>query len=280
MAERKSAAQTPVSRETAELDRRLLDTLAAHEGPAGICPRVPRLASLLDVSVSTVQRSLRRLVEAGLIERVPVYERDDDVEWKQRLAAGFCGERPRRQTSNSYRVTPGPGVTPKTKSAAQTPVSRVVRDTPERGDLSTPPVGGTTPASDDDEQDRDTGVAHCQAPGECWPAYANDLYYQGPGRLAAPPRRRQLADPPIALHVPKAEQLDHDPKQSEILAALRAGLGEAEVLEVRRHPTYRNTWGKTLDLETCSAKALHGAVVNLEHGDPAKKKPKKGRAES
>jgi len=131
----KTPAQTPVSRPTDELDRRLLATLAAHEGPAGICPRIPRLAALLGVSESTLHRALRRLVAAGQLERIAVFERDDDPEWQRR---GHQGSRPRRQTTNSYRLlvtpgsatlnprlrlTPAPGVTASEETAAQTPVS-------------------------------------------------------------------------------------------------------------------------------------------------------------
>jgi len=117
---RGTAGQTPVSRRTEELDARLLATLAAHLGPAGIYPSVPRLAALLDVSVSTVHRSLRRLVAAGVVERIPVFERDDDPEWRRR---GHLSSHPRRQTTNSYRVTPDPGVTGYPQPAGQTPVS-------------------------------------------------------------------------------------------------------------------------------------------------------------
>ena len=105
------AAQTPVSRgaKLLPVDWRLLDVLAAHRGHAGIYPGVPRLVDALKVSDSTVHRSLRRLVAAGLVERIPVFERDDDPEWQRR---GHRPSHPRRQTSNSYRlasVTPGPG---------------------------------------------------------------------------------------------------------------------------------------------------------------------------
>jgi hypothetical protein len=111
-----------VTRPTDDLDRRLRETLAAHQGPAGICPTVPRLAHLLGVSVSTVQRSLRRLVAADLVERLAVRELPDDPEWQRR---GHRISHKGRQTSNSYRllVTPGPGVTTSEGTAGQTPVS-------------------------------------------------------------------------------------------------------------------------------------------------------------
>jgi DNA-binding Lrp family transcriptional regulator len=219
---------------TDELDRRLLDTLAAHDGPAGICPRVPRLAKLLGVSVSTIQRSLGRLEAAGLVERIPVYERDDDLEWKQRQAAGFTGEAPRRQTSNSYRVTPGPGVTPKAETAGHPPVSRLVRDTPERGDLSTPPVGGTTPAHDDGDSNGDTGVEFTR----------------------------------VDLTGADVDRLDRAPGVGKILSTITAGLGDARVLEVRwndgRHPAYPIRGGREVDLEACSAEDLHRALDQLD----------------
>lgn len=133
-------AQTPVSRELGgDLDRRLLALLRAHQGARGICPTVARQAELLGVSESSVQRARRRLQAAGLVERIDVFERDDDPEWQRRRRAGEAGITPRRQTRNAYRVTPGvlapvtpaPGVTGFPQAAAQTPVSPVDGDTPE-----------------------------------------------------------------------------------------------------------------------------------------------------
>ena len=124
-ADDESPAQTPVSRDAKLLpvDWRLFDVLAAHRGRAGIYPAVPRLVDALKVSDSTVHRSLRRLAAAGLVERIPVFERDDDPEWQRR---GHRTRHAKRQTSNSYRlasVTPGPGVTGSRETPAQTPVS-------------------------------------------------------------------------------------------------------------------------------------------------------------
>jgi Helix-turn-helix domain len=221
--------------ELLDVDRRLFDVLAAHDGPAGICPRVPRLAKLLGCSVSTVQRSLRRLEAAGMVETVPVFERDDILEWKRRLAAGFTGEQPRRQTSNSYRVLPGPGSTPKTEIAGHPPVARPGRATPERGDLSTPPVeerGSEHERHDDDDA---TG-----------------------GRFTR-----------VDLTRADVDRLDHDPKDaSEILATIQAGFGDASVLEVRRNdgkgPTYATARGRLIDLETCPTGDLHQALDQLD----------------
>jgi hypothetical protein len=88
-----------------ELHRRLLDVLAAHDGPAGICPSVPRLAALVGRSRRHVRRVLAELEAAGLVKRVPVFERDDDLEWKRR---GRRSSHPRRQTSNTYRMSGDP----------------------------------------------------------------------------------------------------------------------------------------------------------------------------
>jgi DNA-binding transcriptional ArsR family regulator len=104
-ADDESPAQTPVSRDAKLLpvDWRLFDVLAAHRGRAGIYPAVPRLVDALKVSDSTVHRSLRRLAAAGLVERIPVFERDDDPEWQRR---GHRTRHAKRQTSNSYRRAP------------------------------------------------------------------------------------------------------------------------------------------------------------------------------
>ena len=117
-----SVGQTPVTPTGGGLDQRLLDTLAAHEGRGGIYPRVPRLAELLGVSDRTVQRHLADLEAAGLVERVPVFERDNDPEWQRR---GHSTSHARRQTSNTYRllVSPGPGDTEQANVPAQTPVT-------------------------------------------------------------------------------------------------------------------------------------------------------------
>lgn len=188
----KRPAHTPVSPSTDELDRRLLATLAAHQGPAGICPTVPRLARLLDVSVSTVQRSLRRLVAAGLVERIAVHELPDDLEWQRREhRISHKG----RQTSNSYRllVTPGPGVTALEETAAQTPVSP---------DFATP-LEGKEQADGGYQGSRDEDEASLIPP----------------------------APVEIDLAVPVALQLDHDPGVSEVLDALGRAFGEVLVLE-------------------------------------------------
>jgi DNA-binding transcriptional ArsR family regulator len=188
----KRPAHTPVSRSTDELDRRLRETLAAHQGPAGICPTVPRLAGLLGVSVSTVQRSLRRLVAAGLVERVAVHELPDDPEWQRR---GHRISHKGRQTSNSYRllVTPGPGVTASEGTAGQTPVSP---------DFVTP-LEGKEQAGGGYQGSTDEGEAA--------------LIPAGPVE--------------IDLDVPAALLLAHDPGVTEILGTLGRAFGEVLVLE-------------------------------------------------
>jgi hypothetical protein len=211
----KTPAQTPVSRPTDELDRRLLATLAAHEGPAGICPRVPRLAALLEVSESTLHRALRRLIHAGQLERIPVFERDDDPEWQRR---GHRGSRPRRQTTNSYRLTPAPGVTASRETSAQTPVS------PE----SVTPLEGKEPADGGYQGSRD---------GEYEPAPRESI------EVAAVLEVGRQHEPSWA-----ELRLDGD----GILDRLRGQLDDVEVLSVvanDRPPTdYRTARGRVIDL--------------------------------
>jgi DNA-binding transcriptional MocR family regulator len=84
------------------LDHQILGLLAAHDGPAGICPSLARVADKLGVSRRHVRRRLAELEAAGLVERVAVFERDDDPEWQRR---GRRPSHPRRQTSNSYRLS-------------------------------------------------------------------------------------------------------------------------------------------------------------------------------
>jgi hypothetical protein len=191
---RKAPAQTPVARRTDELDRRLLDTLAAHQGPAGICPGVPRLARLLGVHVSTIQRALLRLERAGRLKRIEVFETDDDLEWKRRLAAGFPGERPRRQTANSYVLLPGPGRSSSQRPAGQPPVARD----------SVRPLEGKEPA---------------------------DGGYQG-SRDEDELTLRPTEPVEIPIEPPAALLLDHDPGPTEILDALGRGFGTVQVAQV------------------------------------------------
>jgi len=224
------AAQTPVSRRTEDLDRRLRETLAAHQGPAGICPTVPRLAALLGVSVPTVQRALRRLVASGLVERVAVYELPDDEEWQRR---GHRMRHKGRQTSNSYRLTPGlqtldpglrltpgPGVTASRETAAHTPVSP---------DFVTPLEG------------KDEAVRG----------------YQGVDEGARAPEPFEYSIEP-----PASAQLDHDPDVPEVLAVVAGAFGPVQVLA--GPATYRTARGRHLDLATASGKDLHTAVDQLD----------------
>jgi hypothetical protein len=198
---------TPVSRSQEELDRRLLHTLAAKQGPKGICPKVATLAELLKVSESSVQRSRRRLEAAGLVQRLDVFESDDDPEWQRRAQAGepafYRGRPTRRQTRNAYRLTPGPGVTGYPQNAARDPVSAVDGDTPEGGEGSTPSKarGGRqswlkAKAGLDRKLGRDTGVRDPLDVGR----------QRDPGGF------------------------DHPPSKGEVLAALQGGLGTVEIL--------------------------------------------------
>jgi hypothetical protein len=101
-----------------DLHRRLLDILAAHDGSAGICPSVPRLAGLVGRTPRHVRRVLAELESAGLIVRVPVFEHDDDLEWKRR---GRRSSHPRRQTSNTYRMSGDPPDMELSTTAGQPP---------------------------------------------------------------------------------------------------------------------------------------------------------------
>jgi hypothetical protein len=83
------------------IDDRILDILAAHHGPAGICPSIPRLGKLLGVSGRYVRKRLETMEDAGIVRRIHVFERDDDREWQQR---GHRSSHLGRQTSSSYRL--------------------------------------------------------------------------------------------------------------------------------------------------------------------------------
>jgi hypothetical protein len=98
-------APTPAPPVLTDLDRRLLDVLAAHQGPGGIYPTVGRLAGVVGCSRRHARRRLAELESAGLVERVAVHERPDDAEWTRR---GRPSQGPGRQTSNSYRLTGRP----------------------------------------------------------------------------------------------------------------------------------------------------------------------------
>jgi hypothetical protein len=134
------------------IDRRLLDLLAAHQGPAGICPTMTRLAGLVGVTRRYVRERLATLEAAGLVERVAVFERDDDLEWKRRRAAGFAGERPRRQTSNAYRLTgaatpvPTPLGTGPAAVQQHLPLS-TPRNSPNSARSPVPPIEGVSGSS-------------------------------------------------------------------------------------------------------------------------------------
>jgi hypothetical protein len=244
----KSAGHPPVSPGPREVDRRLLDTLAAHDGPAGICPAVPRLAGLLGVSESSVHRALRRLVSGGLVERIQVFERDDDLEWKRR---GRRTSHARRQTSNTYRLTPGsqgkvdidtpPGVSPFRETAAQTPVSGVAVDTPvvKESEASTVSRGGGA---------ADTSVS-----------------------LVSPEPVE------ISIEPPASALLARSPSKTAILATLAGAFGkdEVEVLSVSPNDgaatDYTTARGRVIDLaggkrpESKQAVAdLHQAVEELD----------------
>jgi hypothetical protein len=241
-----------------ELDHQLLALLAGY-GPRGIWPRIPELAAKLHCSTRTVQRHLRRLESAGMVRRLPVFERPDDPNWTVRgRRIQHLGE----QVSNTYVLTFGASDPGDTSNPGD-----MLAEQPKRPESLSPlyhgkpqsqPVEGQ--GGDDVEQHDDvTGVT-----SEVWPAYADSRYYSGPGRRA-PTVERQHADPPVQLHVPKRDQLDHQPKDAdEILGILRAGLGDVETVRVSKHPTYATARGREIDLETCSAEDLGVALRQLD----------------
>jgi DNA-binding Lrp family transcriptional regulator len=217
-------AQTPVARRTDEFDRRLLETLAAHQGPGGIYPTVPRLARLLGVHVSTVQRSLRRLEAAALVERTDVFEDENDLEWKRRdHRISHRG----RQTASSYRLVgrgellPAPGSSAFQEPAAQTPVAAD----------SLLPLEGKEPADSGYQGSRDKGER--------------------------PPEPIE-----VSVEPPESALLDRDPGVSEVLGTLGRAFGDLQVLE--GPATYLTARRRLIDLATCPADDLHQAVDQLE----------------
>jgi DNA-binding transcriptional ArsR family regulator len=210
-----------------ELHRRLLDVLAAHDGPAGICPSVPRLAALVGRSRRHVRRVLAELEAAGLVERVPVFERDDDLEWKRR---GRRSSHPRRQTSNTYRMSGDPPDMAFPQAAGQPPGHG-------RGHVR-PGREGTTPSLEEE--------------GEPLPRVSSSVTVVEVGRQHP------------------ADRLNHDPTRAEVLDALAAGLGPVEVLgewcndQPPGQPTYTTARGRVVDLAGGPLADFHRAVDQLD----------------
>jgi hypothetical protein len=224
--ERKPAGHPPVTTQLDQLDYRIVEVLAAHEGASGAWPGVRRIAARVQRSDRTVQRRLAKLVAAGLVERVAVFERLDDPEWQRRRAAGVTGSQPRGQTTNTYRVTP-PGDTSYPQRPAHPPVTRLRRVTPER----------VREAGEVGTGDRDSGEAALIPPG--------------PVEIAV--------EPPAEL------QLGRDPGLGELLATLDGAFGHVQVLEGASRPaTYRTARGRLVDLVAASAEDLHRVVDQLD----------------
>jgi hypothetical protein len=276
MADRKAAAHvnTQWPEPLSDRHRKLLSLLRsrAHRDAAGRLvswwPQA-KLAAELGVSVRTLQNMLADLREPtsdprhptakppgrrlGLIRVEPTTYRD-------------ASTRRHRLGGNLYVL-----VEPCQHATSRDPVSAAHVNTQanavaclNKGEPTATPVEGQGSVS--------TGEGEHATASEVWPAYADCRYYSGPGRRAAAPPLR--GDPwRVELQVSKDDQFDHQLKASEILGVIRAGLGGAEVLDVRRHPTYRNSYGRTVDLETCTPAALHGALIDLQYGNGQKRKP-------
>jgi hypothetical protein len=238
-----SPAQTPVTRtKLLPVDWRLLERLGAY-GPHGIWPAVPELARKLGVSDRTVQRALARLEAAGRVERVAVFERDEDPEWLKR---GRPISHARRQTSNTYRlavdarlaVTPEVAATcceqdgaPRVTGPGDTTFDRLSR-------VSTAHTPVTRPETDSSRVTPGTRVS--SSSGAC--------RYQGPSEPIE-----------ITIEPPRSTLLDHDPTVAEVLAALRGGFGDVEVLSWPPAP-YPTARGR---LVTLTGRDFHRAVDQL-----------------
>lgn len=258
----------PPGRELSDLDRRILAVLGGYD-PARVWPSLRTIAQRAGASTRHTRRRLAELEALGEVERVPVFERSSDAEWRRR---GARPSNPGRQTSNTYRLP--------SKSRQCPPPPDMASDNPP----AQPPghekaMSGGREVSEAEAVSK-AGVAddHGDVRGvddDVWPAYADYRYYRGPGRRSSRAEPWTPRDRPIELQVPKVDRLDHDPTKGEILEAIWGGLGPAEVIKDRRHPTYRNSYRRVVDLETCTPAALHGAVIDLQYGTGKRKtKPK------
>lgn len=232
-AERESAGQPPgTGYRWLPIDDRILDALAAHDGPAGICPGIPRIGQLLGVSPRYVRQRLAALESAGIVQRIQVFERGDDPEWQSR---GHHSSHLGRQTSSSYRLLQfrGPPGTPTKlvgKAEAQVnPPELAVTDSPVSSALE-----GKEPAGGGYKGEREEGE-----------------------RESAP---REPIE--IAVEPPEHALLDHDPDMSEIMATLGHTFGDVQVLE--GPAAYRMTKKRVIDLATASTSDLHKALEQLD----------------
>jgi hypothetical protein len=201
--------------------------LAAHNGPAGICPGVPRLAEVLGVSVRYVRERLAELEGAGLVERIYVFETNDDPQWRRR---GRRISHARRQTSSTYRLA-------QFRGPPGTPTNLVEKATPQ----ATPPELGVA----------DSPVSSALEGKE---QAVSGYHPVDEGEVASDPIE-------IAVEPPESALLDHDPSAAEVLATLTAAFGHVQVLS--GPATYRTARGRVIDLETCKAADVHQALDQL-----------------
>jgi hypothetical protein len=128
------------------IDHRILGAMAALQGPEGICPSMRRLAEMVGVSPRHTRRRLVVLEGHGRVERVPVFELDDDPEWQRRRRRS---NHPGRQTSNSYRLTspcpPPPGH--ELSTGSERLPSSTPRTWPQNSEEPCPPLKGKSGAA-------------------------------------------------------------------------------------------------------------------------------------
>jgi MarR family len=240
-----SPAQTPVTRtELLPVDWRLLERLGSY-GPHGIWPAVPELARKLGVSDRTVQRSLARLEAAGRVERVAVFERDEDPEWLKR---GRPISHARRQTSNTYRLAVGARLAATPHAACEqdgtprvTGPGDATFDRLSRVSAAHTPV--TQPETDSSRVTPGTRVS--SSSGAC-----RSCRYRGPPEPIE-----------IPIEPPRSALLDHHPGVSEVLGAIRRRFGE--VLVLSGPASYRTAHRRMIDLATESVSDLREAVDQL-----------------
>jgi helix-turn-helix protein len=219
------------------VDHRLLAALAAHNGPQGIHPSTDRLASDVGVSRRYVFLRLARLEDLGLIERVPVFESEDNPEWQRRGRAPWHKG---RRTTKSYRLRTGgqfigpyerrpPADQPQvlTNGAAQTPMNSVGQ--------------GRAPVHSKTEVSKKQGESR----------------YQGlPGPVE------------IVIEPPAAMQLDRDPTPAEVLATLEEAFGPVHVEQWPEdhdppRPAYTMARGRVVDLEHAGLADFRAVVDRL-----------------
>jgi DNA-binding transcriptional ArsR family regulator len=172
------------------LDRRILAVLGGF-GQGRAWPTMRTIAHRVGVSPRHVRRRLAVLEAAGLVERVPVFERTDDAEWQRR---GGRPNYPGRQTSNTYRL-PCPGAP----------------DMASSNHAGQPPGHADSMSALESEGGADGG-------------------YQGTtdeDELALTPP--ELIE--VAVEPPASVLLDHRPDVGEVLDVLGRAFGEVLVLE-------------------------------------------------